>query len=82
MERILKPPALGPWLLYDTRHFTLEKQTFPKALRYVIDFSEVESLWHVFNLWVKPITCEDKEHQGVVALVIPWSNEKIYNIIK
>lgn len=80
-NRVLKPPPLGIWMLYDTRPVVLVEETSPKALRYVVDFSEVESLWHVMYLNVKPLSCQNKEHNAVSMLVIPWSNEKVFNVI-
>lgn len=80
-NRVLKPPAMGPWLLYDTRPVVLVEETAPKALRYIVDFAEVESLWHVLNLVVKPVSCLKKEHHAVAMLLVPWSNEKSYSYI-
>lgn len=81
-NRILKPPTLGLWMLYDTRPAVLVQETTPKAIRYVVDFSEVESLWHVMNLVVKPVSCLKKDHHAVAMMVIPWSNEKVFSFIK
>lgn len=80
-NRVLKPPSMGIWLLYDKRPVVLVAETAPKALRYVVDFSEIESLWHVLHLVVKPVACSKKEHHAVAMLVVPWSNEKSFSFI-
>ncbi|XP_034242534.1 GPI inositol-deacylase [Thrips palmi] len=79
--RILKPPAVGLWMLFDTRPVVLVQETAQKALFYTVDFSEIESLWHVLNLVVKPVSCSKEEHHAVAMLSIPWSNEKLFSFI-
>lgn len=66
---------------YSLTRKVILKETFPEALRYVIELPGFTHIAQTYLLYLEPISCTTTSHQATVTAVLPWAHHDVHTFI-
>lgn len=64
--------------IFSLKKRVLVQETPEKALIYNLVIPELKDPLQIYQLYVEPIRCSDKQHHATASLVVPWANESVH----